>query len=319
MTTFIPYSGNSDYCYPNSLRMSLQAAGMDPHILPDAGFLECLTTLPFGKLYLKLEDGPIALFSSSEADPDLGLTLALKALGWTCHERRGQEPEEALASLREAVHEAPVLIGPVDLGYLSYNPLHNDLAGGDHFVVALAITDDSIMLHDPWKFPCVSLPIAEFMQAWRAERIGYLQAPYTFRAGFRQVEQVSREETIARTIGVAQANLRAEQNGPVVYSGAHALRMLAADLRAPQPPVSITASLATFTLPLGARRAIDAAAFLREAGLPEAAHCMEQQALLCGQAQYLATHQHYEQIAELLERLAKVEQEITERLLHATV
>lgn len=314
MLTFIPYSGNSDYCYPNSLRMSLQAAGMDARALPDAGLLECLTTLPFGKLYLDLEDGPLILFSSSEVDPDAGLTLAIKALGWTCEEQRGQGPEGALASLREAVREAPALIGPVDMGYLSYNPFHHGLSGGDHFVVALVITDALITLHDPWKFPYVTLPIAEFMQAWRAERVGYLQAPYTFRAGFRLEEQISREETIARTVKVIRNNLRAKQNGPVVYSGTQALRMFAAALRSPQPPASLIEPLATFTLPLGARRAIDASAFLREAGLPEAAHCMEQQATLCGQAQYLAAHRRYEQVAEFMERLAEVEQEITAKL-----
>lgn len=315
MTTLIPYNGNSDYCYPNSLRMSLQAAGMDPRELPDVGFLECLTTLPFGKMYLRLEDGPIAFFSSFEVNPDEGLTLALNALGWTCQEQRGQEPGEALASLREAVREAPALIGPVDLGYLSYNPFHQGLAGGDHFVVALAMEDETILLHDPWKFPCASLPISEFLQAWQAERVGYLQAPYTFRANFRQVEQVSRQETIARTLSTVQANLKIERNGPVFYSNAHALRMLAADLRAPGPPASITEPLTTFVLPLGARRGLDAAAFLREASLPEAARCMEQQALLCGQAQYPAARQRYAEVAELVDHLVDVEQQTMERLL----
>ena len=124
MTTLIAYSGNSDYCYPNSLRMTLQAAGMDARELPEVGFLECLTTLPFGKMFLDLEEGPITLFSSSEVNPDERLTLALKALGWTCLEQRGQEPDEALAALRQAVRQAPVLVGPIDLGYLSYNPFH---------------------------------------------------------------------------------------------------------------------------------------------------------------------------------------------------
>lgn len=315
MTTLIAYSGNSDYCYPNSLRMSLQAAGMDARELPEVGFLECLTTLPFGKMFLDLEDGPITFFSSSEVDPDEGLTLALKALGWSCQEQRGQAPDEALDSLRAAVQQAPALVGPIDLGYLSYNPFHNDLAGGDHFVVALAMQDETIVLHDPWKFPCVSLPIADFMQAWRAERVGYLQAPYTFRTNFRKTEQISRQETIARTLAVVQAHLKAENTGPVLYSNAHALHMLAAALRTPEPPASLTETLATFVFPLGARRAIDAAAFLREAGLLEAARDMEQQALLCGQAQYPAVCKQYGEVARLADQLADVEQRLTESLL----
>ncbi len=315
MTTLIAYSGNSDYCYPNSLRMTLQAAGMDARAQPEVGFLECLTTLPFGKMFLDLEEGPIILFSSSEVDPDQGLTLAFKALGWTCLEQRGQEPDEALAALRQAVRQAPVLVGPIDLGYLRYNPFHNSLAGGDHFVVVLAVQDETILLHDPWKFPCVSLPLSAFLQAWRAERIEYLQAPYTFRSDFRKAEQISRQETIERTLTAVQAHLKAEKTGPVLYSNAHALRMLAAGLRTPEPPTSLTASLTTFVFPLGARRAIDAAAFLREAGLLEAARDMEQQALLCGQAQYPAVCKQYGEVARLADQLADVEQRLTESLL----
>jgi hypothetical protein len=297
--------------------MSLQAAGMHP--LPDTGFLECLTTLPFGKMYLDLADGPIAFFSNLAVNPDQGLSLALKALGWTCEERRGQTADEALASLRAAVSEAPALIGPVDLGYLSYNPFARDLAGGDHFVLALAIEDETILLHDPWKFPCASLPISEFMQAWRAERIDYAEQPYTFRAHFSQLEQVSLEETIARTLSTIADNLKVEQNGPVAYTNVHALHMLAASLRSNHVPSSISESLTTFVLPLGARRGLDAAAFLREAKQSRAAHCMEQQAMLCGQAQYLAAHNRFSEVADLITRLSEVEQELIERLLATAV
>jgi hypothetical protein len=38
----IPYAGKSEYCYANSLHMSLVGAGADARDLPEVGFLECL-------------------------------------------------------------------------------------------------------------------------------------------------------------------------------------------------------------------------------------------------------------------------------------
>jgi hypothetical protein len=44
----IPSIGSGDYCFANSLHMSLAAGGAPVESLPSTGFLECLTTLPFG-------------------------------------------------------------------------------------------------------------------------------------------------------------------------------------------------------------------------------------------------------------------------------
>ncbi len=310
----IPYTGNSDYCYANSLHMSLLAAGAVQRELPSPGFLECLTTLPFGKMYLSLEEGPLVFFSSPEINPDSGLTLALKSLGWTCQERRGDQDDEALARLREAAKNAPVLVGPVDLGYLSYNPLHADLAGGDHFLVVLAVEQDHVLLHDPWKYPYAYLPIPEFMQAWRADRVGYRSAPYTFRTHFQQVEQPTRQEMIARTLPTIKANVQAEPEGPVVYGGVQALYRLIKDLRASKKPAELLSSLIYFVFPLAARRSLDAAAFLIEGDMPEAANLVQQQALLVGKAQYLAVHKQWGKVADVMERLAEVEQELVASL-----
>jgi len=51
----LPYIGSGDYCFSNSLHMSLLGSGVPAESLPSTGFLECLTTLPFGYTYLKGE------------------------------------------------------------------------------------------------------------------------------------------------------------------------------------------------------------------------------------------------------------------------
>src|SRR5579863_10742127 len=157
--SIISYTGNGAYCYANSLHMSLLGAGANHNDLPSPSFIECLATMPFGNLYLALEESPLVFFSSPSMDPDQGLTLALKTLGWICQEQRGGESEEALAHLREAALRAPVLVGPLDLGYLSYNPNHGYLAGEDHFVVVLAVESDHVLIHDPQGYPCAILPL----------------------------------------------------------------------------------------------------------------------------------------------------------------
>lgn len=301
-----PYSGNGAYCYANSLYMSLLGAGADARELATPGFLECLTTVPFGNMYLALEDGPLVFFSGANIDPDSGLTRALSALGWICQEQRGGSGAEALAQVREAARKAPVLVGPVDMGYLSYHPGHHYMAGADHFMAVLAVEDDFVLLHDPQGYPCALLPHHEFLQAWEAERVPYRTAPYTYRASFQQVEQVSRQTMIARTLPAARANLEADPGGPVAYGGVRVFAMLAKDLRG-EVPDSLVSHLLHFALPLAARRNLDAAAFMREAGIPGAAACLERQARLFGLAQYSGAHGQWASVADVMEQLAEQE------------
>lgn len=47
---FTAYSGNSAYCYSNSLHMCLQHTGM-PH-LPQVSLVERMTGMPFGACFL---------------------------------------------------------------------------------------------------------------------------------------------------------------------------------------------------------------------------------------------------------------------------
>jgi hypothetical protein len=142
----LPYAGNGAYCHANSLYMSLLGAGANADELPGPGFLECLTTVPFGNMYLSLENGPLVFFSGANIDPDDGLTRALHAPGWSCKLYRGRSQEEAMAHLKEAAAAGSALVGPIDMGWLSYNPGHAHMMGGDHFVVVLDMDVETWML-----------------------------------------------------------------------------------------------------------------------------------------------------------------------------
>jgi len=301
----IPYVGSGEYCYANSLHMSLLGSGGTPDNVPSPGFLECLTTMPFGKTYLT----SAKLFFFDGLDPDRGLTRAIETLGWKCRLERGGDEQEALRRLRTASQQGPVLLGPLDMGYLTYNPNYHYLGGSDHFVVVLAVEQDHVLIHDPKGFPYATLPFDDLLQAWRAERIAYIGETYTLRADFRLVEAVSRQEMIARTLPHIRTNVQRDPGGPEFYGSVRALRMLAETLRA-EVPDHLVDHLRYFALPLAVRRNLDAQAFLTEGNRPEAAGLIEQQARLLGQAQYLGVHRSWSSVATVIEQVATLEERL---------
>ncbi len=121
-------------------------AGMEN--LPSVDLIECMTGMPFGATFLKL--GPPLFFAGpTETDPDEGITRALETIGWTCHLWRGDVADSAEAKLREALREGPVLVGPLDMGFLPYDPSHAQKRGGDHFLVSVELNDELLRVHYP--------------------------------------------------------------------------------------------------------------------------------------------------------------------------
>ena len=305
------YTGNGPYCYSNSLHMCLTQAGMPA--VPPVSLLECTTGMPFGASFLAL-DPPLFFPSPGAAtDPDRGLTRALDTIGWECALRRFEEAGAAEAGLREALADGPVLIGPLDMGGLSYDPLHEHKRGGDHFVVALALEGDRVRLHDPQLYPFAVLPLPDLMQAWSAKGIGYATAPYTLRCRFRARHSVPEAEVLARTLETAREMATGVPAGPVAYGGALAFGRAAALVRA-RPPEPFAGMLVYFGLPLGARRCGDAAGFFERIAKPEAARRMIEKGEAYGEAQYHAVRKDWARTADAFDRLARIETQFASAL-----
>jgi len=296
------YTGSGAYCYANSLHMCLQAAGAGD-TLPEPGFLECLTTMPFGAGYLRFGDGAVALPSPITVDPDTGLTRALDALGWACDEWSGDDADEALARLRAGLARGPVLLGPLDMGYLSYRPDCERAPAGDHHIVALDLSDEHLRVHDPDGYPCAVLPLDDVLVAWRAESIDWKHGAHRLRAAFHPERPRSRREAIARTLPLIRQALTADPDGPLDYGGAQAAALLAADLRGDEA-ARRRPGLVSFFLPLAVRRRLDGAQFFREAGLSKAACILDDQALRWGQAQTFALQERYDAVAACVDDVA---------------
>ena len=303
---YATYTGNSHYCYSNSLHMSLQNAGMVD--LPAPGLLECMTGMPFGTAFLKFET-PLFFPSPANINPEIGLSQALSTLGWTCTIWRGDDSESALSALKEALGGGPVLLGPLDAGYLSYDPNHRLKRGGDHFIVVLKIQGNHLQVHDPQFYPFAVLPVEDLMRAWYAKDLGYPTSAYTMRSDFREQRCVSREEMLNDTLKTARELIQDIPTGPVFFGGSTAY-LLAAEVLRENPSESFTGMLTHFALPIGARRFIDGAGFLSSVDRSEAAELMLGKAESFGETQYYATSKDWKRTAALLGHLAKVEDQI---------
>ena len=306
------YTGNGAYCFSNALHMSLLAAGANPLTLPDTWFIECLTAMPFGRFFSPV--GPSFGISAPGWSPEQhGLAHAVEALGWRCRTWHGESADEALERLRDGLARGPALLGPVDFGYLSYHRGSAGMAGFDHYVVGLARTDEVLLLHDPAGCPYAVLPIADLLDAWRADRIGWKLGPYTLRSDFERQCWPTRLEMIARALPAVRANVHREVERPDRCHGHRALSQLAAVLRV-GPPETLERQLIVFLLPTVARRSVDAARFLADAGIPAAARAMADQAVLWGQTGSAVARRDWTSAAGLVARLADAEHELAATL-----
>ena len=167
-----------------------------------------------------------------------------------------------MARLLAAVQHGPVLIGPLNMGDLTYNPNYPYLHGADHYVVVLSVEEDHILVQDPKGFPCVVLSVENLLKAWRAKGmdLAYTDEPYIMRTTLRPVDTVSRRQMIERTLPSIGAKLRQELWKPGMFGGVVALRMLARTFHT-QVPERLPMHLFYFALPLGLRHKVHASSF----------------------------------------------------------
>ncbi|KAK1751175.1 NlpC/p60-like transpeptidase-domain-containing protein [Echria macrotheca] len=277
----IPYIGSGPYCYANSLAMML---GKDS---PSPAVLEFATGSPFG---MEIIEAKTPFFDPYGWDPSKGLDNAIRAAGWESNLGIGKDEDDALAKLRSALADGPVFVGPLDMSQLRYHPDSEHLSGADHYIVILRIQDDWVEVHDPHGFPYATLPLRDFMRAWKAEGIQYGK-PYMLRTSFRRVDAVSEEEVIRRSLNDARRWLSMKDSGQVemppgsVGNGTAATqlaRMIETGFNQ-----GLRAHMIYFAVRVGARRLSDGSTCLARVGQTRAADVMAKQARLVGSLQYI--------------------------------
>ena len=308
MNTRPRYVGNGPYCFTNSLAMMLGAGA------PPVAVLETLTGSPFG---FQLLAGKLPLFDPLGWNPDLGLDQAIELLGYAAERTTHTDDHEALAELRNALEVGPVMAGPLDMGLLAHQPGSDRASGADHFVLVTSADTETVAFHDPQGHPYATLPTSVFLAAWRGEQIGYLDAPYAMRTYMRRVRDITETEALREMLPLAREWTRGRDlpTPPGTLGGADGYHALAALVRNPEP--DLLSMLAHFSIRVGARRRGDAAHCLRSIGHPEAASCLEAQAVELGRLQYASVVGDGVALAAGCVRLAELHEDLL-RLLNCS-
>ncbi|MEV0460462.1 hypothetical protein [Catellatospora methionotrophica] len=302
----LPYVGSGPYCYANSFAMLLGERS------PSTAVIEVATGGPFG---MQLIGGTLVFFDAYGWDPEQGFDQALAAIGWTSKVSKGGDADAALARLAAAVERGPVWVGPVEMGHLRHQPEMNGPIGADHFVVALDVDDERVLIHDPHGFPYAQVPVGDFMTAWQAETVSYGD-PYTMRTDFEKVADVADADAIRSIIPAAIGWLtpRADIAMPPgsLANGAAAERV--AELVEAGAGDGLREHLMYFAIRVGARRLADTADCLLLAGYDKAAGIAAEQARIVGSLQHPIVTKDFPTAAAALRQLAPTYDELREAM-----
>ena len=123
------YFGDVSLCYTYSLAMALHSYGYD--VRPE--LLEAIMVMGNGATIVKEDEKhPLVFFDNGM--PDSSISHSLDILGFTYDEYYIKDSNDVdLLSIREILSKfllsGPVVLGPLDMGYLTYNPNHIHLYG----------------------------------------------------------------------------------------------------------------------------------------------------------------------------------------------
>lgn len=291
------YFGDVSLCYSYSLAMALASYGYDFK----ADFLEAIMVMGNGASIVKEDDQhPLVFFDNGM--PDLSISHSLKILGFDYEDfylKNGAEVdlEEIKRKLETFLSNGPVVLGPLDMGHLTYNPNHTILYGVDHFVTVYGIDDQYLYLHDPAGFACMKVTFKDILEAWKAEAIDYKRGAYSMWGNFKRLKTPSQTEIYQETAKIIKSRYLNGQNGVLkCYAKAVAENGLNTEQKQLHQ---------YFSFKLAAVRNLYLSKFLKDHD-PEGARLKEELATLFGQAHLSCLKEDYQELAHLLYQIAEV-------------
>ncbi|ORO43502.1 peptidase [Streptococcus oralis] len=292
------YFGDVSLCYSYSLAMALDAYGYDFK----ADFLEAIMAMGNGASIVKEdEQHPLVFFDNGM--PDLSISHSLKILGFDYEDfylKDGSEVdlEEVKGKLETFLSNGPVVLGPLDMGHLTYNPNHTILYGVDHFVTVYGIDDQYLYLHDPAGFACMKVTFNDIIEAWKAEAIDYKRGAYSMWGNFKKVKTPSQTEIYQETARIMKTRYLDGQRGVLeCYAKAVAENGLNTEQKQLHQ---------YFSFKLAAVRNLYLSKFLKDHS-SKGARLKEELATLFGQAHLSCLKEDYQELAHLLYQIAEVD------------
>lgn len=304
------YIGNGAYCYANSASMLL--CSIDENVPPS--LIEVLCGVGLSAFWM--EKANLLFFSFALPDEELGRVFT--SLGFECKERIIPKKNPApIELLKKDLKHSPVLLGPLDMGFLSYNPNHKLLGGSDHFIFVYGYDDKNFYLHDPEKFPCVFISQDQLKKSWESDRIFYGLENYRYWTLPKRIKSPTQKEIFESAILVFRSiykncDIKSAKTDWVV--GKEAVVKAAARFENEEFNQEEVDHFRYFALPLGARGALDFAAFLKDRE-PKLSELKSKQARLFGTSHSLVIAEDWKTLSETLRDYAEVEDEFKNLLL----
>lgn len=306
----ISYRGNGSYCYSNSASMLLSTIGED--VSPS--LIEVLTGFSLGA---SIEDD-LLFFDNSITSPDVAINAAFHSLGFSINERVSNYGDKLpLEEFLKVLSIYPVMLGPLDMGFLTYLPNHKYLSGSDHYVLALQMDNNEILLHDPHGYPFVSLSLSQLDLAWKADKIHCKKGPYHYWFSPKKELNLSEDEIFLRainnfkTIYINQQKVIEKSKMPF---GKEAINIKANEFKNKKITNREMSHLIYFAFPLAARRAQDFAKYFNNRN-GVISTLKEKQSRLFGKCQTLATLNRLDDVADTLKIIADIEDHIRTSIL----
>ncbi len=292
------YFGDVSLCYSYSLAMALDSYGYDFK----AEFLEAIMVMGNGASIVKEDERhPLVFFDNGM--PDLSISHSLKILGFDYEDfylKNGAEVdlEEIKRKLETFLSNGPVVLGPLDMGHLTYNPNHTILYGVDHFVTVYGIDDQYLYLHDPAGFACMKVTFKDILEAWKAEAIDYKRGAYSMWGNFKRLKTPSQTEIYQETAKIIKSRYLNGQNG---FLKCYAKAVAESGLNTEQKQLH-----QYFSFKLAAVRSLYLSKFLKDHD-PEGARLKEELASLFGQAHLSCLKEDYQELSNFLYQIAEVD------------
>lgn len=306
------YFGNGAYCYANSASMLLSSIG--ENILPS--LIEPLTGVGLSASLRK--DGENLYFNNQALPPDLGITKALDILGFKYEvdfeEDSNNYPKDRL---NKVLKEGPAILGPLDMGYLVYNPSHEHLYEADHFIFAYKTDEKYIYLHDPAGFPYMFIAHEEFKKAWKAESTSYAKGHYRYIYNPKRISNPSSPETYEKATEYFKELYKRGKDNDVeekYFVGAEAIKITSEKIKSEGISDKLKSHFIYFALPLGAKRSLDYATFF-DSFDEKVSELKNEKAVLFGHAHTYTVLENKDKLSATLDKLAEVESKIGELLI----
>ena len=289
--------------------MMLAAIGED--VTPSK--IEVLTGMGVGAF--KERDSNVIFFDCWQTDK--GINEALTSLGFSFDESASKDPTNApFDDLRKILAKGPAILGPLDIGLLSYRPRSRGANGSIHYILAHGMDDQRVYVHDPWGYPFVNTTIDDLREAWEARLIEQKRGYYRHWSNPVRIESPTDDEMFNRSLTTfkkvyadGQSELRAKGH----QTGPEAISAVASAARDDVFSDDEVYNLAGFSLPLAAKRALDYSSYFRGRN-KVVSDTKYEMAQLFGSAQTRVMAKDFAGFSADLEKLAELEDQIEQVL-----